>query len=588
MTFTTIPGSGSSATTISGSASVDSVTISRASTESIFIGAQKANDTITFDGPIERSKFTIKGGQGGDTITFGGTTLISSFINGNSDADVFGSTADAAKLSASTLKGGQGVDQIFVNSASTSVVNGNKQADTINLAGSLADSKLHGGGGNDTITVGNASLQNSLVKGDKGNDSISLAILASAGRVTTNSTTQGGEGNDTINAVLSTADLLLAGGTGADTIAGGTNTDTLNGGTGADSIQGNNGADVLNGGDGNDNFVYTATADLFATNTLVDVLDGGTGTDAIAINNNGGATFTIAVGDLITSRFSSVESIRAYAASDNIISVTLADSSYEAGLRTVDLSADTDATANNVINVGAETGANGYALTGSAGIDAFTGGAGTDTVSGGGGADTINGGALVDRLTGGAGNDQFRFMRTSTLTTDRDRITDGAAADLYAINTSTGGALAGAFRAAAGAMVDGNGSASAAVADAASRNADVSAAINIAAGAAVDVGNAADDVLIFNAGTATGIDGLAAALAAAGTTIRQSDSNQFANGERMFAVVENTGTNQIDVGTVTFNGAGAISGVTTMFEIDITAALTTTQVATAMDFIGLA
>ena len=387
---------------------------------------------------------------------------------------------------------------------------------------------------------------------------------------------------------MATLNSTISGSNTGDTLIGTESDQLISAGTGADSIQGNNGADVLNGGDGNDNFVYTATADLFAGNTLVDVLNGGTGTDAIAINNNGGATFTIAVGDLITSRFSGVESIRAYAASDQIISVTLADSSYEAGLRTVDLSADTDATSNNVINVGAETGANGYALTGSAGIDSFTGGAGTDTVSGGGGADTIDGGALVDRLTGGAGNDQFRFMRTSTLTTDRDNITDGAAADLYAINTSTGGALAGAFRAAAGAMVDGDGSASAAIADGASANADVSAAINIAAGAAVDVGAAGDDVLIFNAGTATGIDGLAAALAAAGTTIRQSDSNQFANGERMFAVVENTGTNQIDVGTVTFNGAGAISAVTTMFEIDIAAALTTTQVATAMDYIGLA
>jgi hypothetical protein len=54
-------------------------------------------------------------------------------------------------------------------------------------------------------------------------------------------------------------------------------------------------------------------------------------------------------------RISGVESIKTAGATTNVISITLNDNAYEAGIRTVDLSADTNATGSNVINVSAES-----------------------------------------------------------------------------------------------------------------------------------------------------------------------------------------------------------------------------------------
>src|SRR5262249_32280823 len=83
---------------------------------------------------------------------------------------------------------------------------------------------------------------------------------------------------------------------------------------------------------------------------------------------------------------------------------------FEAGIRTVDLSADTNATGTNIINVAAETGAaNGYTLIGSSGIDAITGGSGADTITGGGGQDTLH---------GGGGNDTFVLDGNTTASYD--------------------------------------------------------------------------------------------------------------------------------------------------------------------------
>lgn len=138
-----------------------------------------------------------------------------------------------------------------------------------------------------------ASLANTLVKGDKGDDTFTVSINASQGFSSTNSTLQGAEGKDTINASLATAAIVGAGGLGSDSLEGGSNTDTLNGGIGADTLEGNAGVDALSGGNGDDQFVYTVATELFnAANAIEDVINGGTGTDAIAINN-GAVAFQI-------------------------------------------------------------------------------------------------------------------------------------------------------------------------------------------------------------------------------------------------------------------------------------------------------
>lgn len=440
MAFTTIPGSGSAATTIAGSSGIDTVSIRGDFASNVFVGAQEAADVVNLSGAAARSQFTIKGGSGNDTVTFDGSSLDKSFLNGNANNDTFGSATDRAILTNSTVQGGQGTDSIFVNSANNSIVNGNKLADTINVSGVVISSSIRGGAGADALTFGNtANLTDTLVNGDKGADSITLTLQAGESGVATNSTVQGGEGSDTINAALATSSLLLAGGSEADTISGGSNQDTINGGTGADSIQGNAGVDQLSGGDGNDNFVYAATTDLFAAanSDLFDIVNGGTGVNSIAINNGGtGNTFTIAATNTFT-RGTFIQKIRAYAASDEVISVTLGDAASNVGLNTIDLSADTLVDDDiNVMNVSAET-ATGYTLIGGAGTENANGGAAGDTISGGGSADTITGNAGNDQMTGGAAADTFvQGVNSSTVASgiagvDAD-ISNGAAVWTFA------------------------------------------------------------------------------------------------------------------------------------------------------------
>ena len=111
MAFTTIPGSGSNATTLSGSSGVDSVVIS--SESNLFVGAQESADSISFSGSATRSNHTIKGGQGADTFAFNSNSLSKSFLNGNKDADTFGSATDRALLTTSTSKAARALTASF-------------------------------------------------------------------------------------------------------------------------------------------------------------------------------------------------------------------------------------------------------------------------------------------------------------------------------------------------------------------------------------------------------------------------------------------------------------------------------------------
>ena len=220
------------------------------------------------------------------------------------------------------------------------------------------------------------------------------------------------------------------------------------------------------------------------------------------------------------------------------------------------------------------------------GTFSIEGGAGTDSIIGGDLNDTITGGAGVDTLGGGDGNDTFIFKTGLTLTTDKVIITDATATDVFALNTSVGGNLTAPFTG----LVDGNGSPSAGIGAGLAANSVPSTAINIAAGAAVDVAAATADVLIFTAAIANGIDGLIAALAtgdgSTATTIKEQGSGSFADGNKMFAVVENSTTTAFDVGIVEFNGSDVIDGVTTIFEVAKTGTLTAAQVAGAIDYTG--
>jgi Ca2+-binding RTX toxin-like protein len=235
----------------------------------------------------------------------------------------------------------------------------------------------------------------------------------------------------------------IALGAGGMSASGGAGVDDIIGGAGADTITGGAAADVLAGGDGDDTYVYAATTDLFASNALVDTLTegGSAGTaDAIKIDNNGGATFTIAVGDDLGGALN-IEKITS-GVSDQIISITAKADFHNNGLTTIDLSGDTDATGANIINVAAENQDLDFVLTGSAGVDTITGGTGTDTITGGAGNDIITGGASTDVLVGGTGDDVYIFTATAHLFTSNallDTITEAAGAGTDEIRIANNG-----------------------------------------------------------------------------------------------------------------------------------------------------
>ncbi|NCV27021.1 MAG: hypothetical protein EBW58_12580, partial [Betaproteobacteria bacterium] len=145
--------------------------------------------------------------------------------------------------------------------------------------------------------------------------------------------------------------------------------------------------------------------DLFVT-AIVDSIAGGFGTDTIRLDTTAAVTMTNTVS---FSRVSGVEKLVVNGANSNAISLALDVTAFTAaGIKTVDLTSDTNVAGINVINASTQADTtNGLSLLGSAGADSITGGSGDDSVVGGDGNDTITGGPGADSLDGGAGNDSI-------------------------------------------------------------------------------------------------------------------------------------------------------------------------------------
>lgn len=271
---------------------------------------------------------------------------------------------------------------------------------------------------------------------------LTLSANGSASKATAQYVVLGTSGDDTFNANAAGNRVdYVWGGAGNDDIRGGEGDDVLLGGTGNDHITGGAGVDTLTGGDGNDRFYFAVSGDLFAGGQAVDSIDGGAGTNTLVLADS---TLGVQSSFDITatsswSRITNVSRIEAegpYGAQFNLV---LSDDAYEAGLRVIDLSADTQTNFNaNFINVSAETGtANGYTLVGHGGTDFITGGAGGDAITGASGADT---------LSGGAGDDVFLFTENLQLRADSS-VAGGDGFDSIefsaAIDTLTGGSPQG-------------------------------------------------------------------------------------------------------------------------------------------------
>ncbi len=242
---------------------------------------------------------------------------------------------------------GDNNNNIILGEGGADIIDGGEGADLI--AGNEGDDQIFGGNGNDNINSG------------KDNDNVI-----------------GGEGDDIID----------GGSSGDDVLFGNNGADTITGNSGSDSITGGAGVDIIDGGDYNDTFVYDTITDFIASNAIVDSIVGGNGIDAIRIDQT--SAFTIAGTDSFA-RASIVETLYVGAGNAGNISIILNSDAFTAGIRTVFLGFDTNASGNNTINAASQSnGAISLNLTGSAGQDTIIGGAGGDGIDGAAGVDTID------------------------------------------------------------------------------------------------------------------------------------------------------------------------------------------------------
>ena len=246
----------------------------------------------------------------------------------------------------------------------------------------------------------------------------------------------GGSGDDML--IGGTGDDTLNGGAGADSLSGGAGSDTISGGSGGDRLDGGAGSDSLVGSDGDDVFVFSSFAEFLTVNDIADTtVSGGNGVDRVEVDF-GGATVTATAFD---DKIAGIEELVQTKDAGGAIAITLdATDIGNAGLKVIDLSADTDAAGANTLDLSAA--GSDLTLTGSAGADTLKTGGGDDSIVGGGGADTIAPGTGTDTLTGGAGTDTFKDTDAAL---DGSTITDFAQGDVVRLTGSGGAATDGSF-----------------------------------------------------------------------------------------------------------------------------------------------
>lgn len=236
-------------------------------------------DRITL--PFGRN--TVYGGQDDDNIQFGGATgLGGNFANGNKGNDTLVGTSGV-----DTLLGGQGSD-VLDGAGGTDFINGNLGDDRVSGSG-----LLFGEGGNDTLTVG--AFQASTVRGGEGNDQIIVRVAVSGTTAFSPVVMSfGDEGDDFIDSDNPSTETM-SGGVGNDVIFsfGNDTGDLLDGGDGNDRLQARGGANTLLGGAGNDSMEGGIGAETFDGGAGFDTLAGGFGADLFIEDDAIGVQFVI-------------------------------------------------------------------------------------------------------------------------------------------------------------------------------------------------------------------------------------------------------------------------------------------------------
>jgi len=371
------------------------------------------NDTITGNS----GNNIIDGGTGTDTVTYATATaavtvdLSSGTATGDGSDTLFnienvtGSSYNDTLVSSSgsnVISGGTtGTDTVSYSAAASGVIvnlgTGTATGDGADTLTSIENAI--GSAYNDTFTGSSGS---NVIDGGDGNDTISYASAASAVTVDLSTGSATGDGSDTISNIenvtasanndtitASSADNILDGGAGTDTLSYATATAGVTVSLAITTAQstGGSGMDTISNFE---NLTGSSYDDNLTGSSIANVIHGGDGNDTI----EGGASTDTLAGDAGTNTVS-------YANSGSAVTVSLSTGvSQNTGGEGID-------TLSGFANLTGST--SGDTLTGSSGDNVLRGGAGADTLSGGGGNDTLVGGAGNDSIDGGSGTDTVSY-----------------------------------------------------------------------------------------------------------------------------------------------------------------------------------
>jgi Ca2+-binding RTX toxin-like protein len=397
----------------------------------------------------------LDGGTGADTLA-GGLGDDTYVVDDADDvlSELAGEGIDSARIAtgtAMTYQIGDNVENVTITSMAAVNLIGNAEANL--LTGNDAANYLDGGAGNDTL-IGQGG--NDVLIGGAGDDSYQVNLVRSdwSDLALLEDTLREGAGQGSDTLILETADHATLG-SPLTTLTLGANLETLDASlTGATRLDltgnalnnvliGNAAGNVLDGGAGTDTFVGGLGDDTYVVDsvdelaTITENASEGNDTLQIAFAN---PSTTVAQTIALGSALGSIENI-AIAESVQVSMFGHLTTSAPTGLfNLIGSNFDNVLSGNSWTNI----------LDGGAGNDTLDGLGGGDTLNGGDGNDTLEGGAGGDFLSGGDGDDRFVF--TSKLAGDADRITDFTDGDLLVLEggvfagLGAGGALAqGAF-----------------------------------------------------------------------------------------------------------------------------------------------
>lgn len=378
----------------------DSITSNSAGTTTIYGGngiadSTDGNDTIVAS---NTGNFTIYANSGNDTVSvdgLNGATDVGTIFSGTGDDTVSVDVVDGAQITLATGPGSDVVNYVGNNNGAARLT-----VSDFDGANDVVNVTLSGGDASDFVFSGGLLLRDADADNqyDSGEDFILFSNL---------------------NSDFNSSNLVINGGsrfvsnifaTAAATLTGSAGNDYLLSGDLGDTLVSAGGDDKMDGAGGNDTFQVT-NAGLTNADTII----GGNGTDTIELTAADGALVDADFGaGLVTS----IEGLKLANVDFTGNGITLAGLAVDAGIRSVDGSAQTTGTSDALVTLAAGWDATTFTFTGGAGADTvdasanaagenvtLTGGAGADSLVGGAGADSITGDADADTVTGGAGND---------------------------------------------------------------------------------------------------------------------------------------------------------------------------------------